>query len=321
MLPYYPPIAPYQQHTLPVEKPHRLYIEECGNPNGQPVLFVHGGPGGGCTEDARRYFDPNNYRIILFDQRGSGRSEPHAELNGNTTQALVSDMEAIRRHLKIDRWMLFGGSWGSTLSLVYAITHPERVTHLILRGIFLNRKQDIDWLFNGTGANLIFPDHWQSFLHLVPEDRRHNLVNAYHDLLTGEDEIARMAAAKAWSMWEGHCSTLEPNPAIVDAMSHPHLALSLARIECHYFVNHCFLEDNFIMNNVDKIKNIPGIIVHGRYDIVCSLDNAWTLHQAWPNSQLKIVRDAGHASSEPGIIDALVHSTREFADYDVNASS
>lgn len=313
MLLYYPSIKPYQEHHIAVSPHHTVYVEECGNPNGLPVLFVHGGPGGGCSEDNRRFFDPNVYRIILFDQRGCGRSTPHAELEENHTQALVADMEMIREQLGIEQWMLFGGSWGSTLSLVYAIHHPERVSSMILRGIFLNRKRDRDWLFSGKGANTIFPDYWQDFLSVIPTEKQHDLINAYYALLTGEDEVARMAAAKAWSIWEGRCATLEPNPDVIEAMQSPHLALSLARLECHYFVNECFMPDNFILKNVHKIHNIPGIIVHGRYDIVCNLDNAWTLHQAWPRSTLKIVRDAGHASSEPGIIDALIQSTREFS--------
>lgn len=313
MLTYFPPIKPYVTHEIAVDKPHMLYVEECGSPDGIPVLFVHGGPGGGCSEDNRRFFDPNVYRIILFDQRGSGRSIPHAELDGNNTQALVADMEIIREKLGIDKWILFGGSWGSTLSLVYAITHPERTSGLILRGIFLNRQQDMDWLFNGAGANAIFPDYWEDFLQTIPTEKHHDLVPAYYELLTGEDEVTRMAAAKAWATWEARCSTLLPNAHVVEALQSPHTAMSLARIEAHYFVNNCFLENNFILNNVEKLKNIPGIIVHGRYDIVCALENAWLLHQAWPNSQLNIIRDAGHASIEPGIIDGLVRATAEMS--------
>lgn len=313
MLTYFPAIKPYKQQFFEVEAPHRIYVEECGNPKGIPIVFVHGGPGGGCSTDNRRYFDPNVYRIILFDQRGCGRSEPHSELKNNNTQALVEDMETIRKALNIEKWVLFGGSWGSTLSLVYAINHPERTDGLILRGIFLNRPKDIDWLFNGTGANYIFPDYWDEFSKLIPQEKHSNFVEAYYQMLTGDDEVSRMAAAKAWSTWEGRCSTLEPNPDVVTAMQDPHFALSLARIEAHYFVNKCFIEDDFILSNVDKIANIPGVIVHGRYDIVCSLENAWTLHKAWPNSRLNIIRDAGHSSSEAGIIDALIHATRELA--------
>jgi proline iminopeptidase len=310
MLTLYPPIKPYHEFMLAVAPPHELYIEECGNPDGIPVLFVHGGPGGGCTEDHRRYFDPTVYRIILFDQRGCGRSTPHMELAGNTTQALIADMEKIREHLKVNRWLLFGGSWGSTLSLVYAQTHANRVIALILRGIFLNRNSDVHWLFGGSGANRIFPDFWEEFLSIIPEEQRHNPLLAYYEMLTGTDEVARMLAAKTWSSWEGHCATLEPNKHLLEVMKNPHHALSLARIECHYFMNNCFLEPNQILRNMDRIVEIPGIIVHGRYDIVCSLDNAWELHKNWPNSELHIIRDAGHSACEQGIIDALVHATK-----------
>ena len=309
MLSYYPAIKPYAEHNLKVSDIHTLYVEECGDPKGKPILFVHGGPGGGCSENYRRYFDPNVYRIILFDQRGCGRSTPHCELLDNNTDALVQDMEHIRQTLKIDQWTLFGGSWGSTLSLVYAINHPERVNGLILRGIFLNRQQDMDWLFSGKGANFIFPDAWDEFRHPVQHAKPGTEIQAYSKLLSGSDEIARMGAAKAWATFEARCATLEPNNDNIEGMQSPHLALSLASLECHYFVNKCFLEPNFIINNIEKIHHIPGIIVHGRYDIVCSLENAWTLHHAWPNSQLNIIRDAGHASSEPGIVDALIHAT------------
>jgi proline iminopeptidase len=295
---------------LDVEKPHQIYVEECGNPDGIPILFVHGGPGSGCTEDQRRFFDPNVYRIILFDQRGCGRSMPHMELIDNNTQALINDMEKIRETLQIDKWILFGGSWGSTLSLVYAQTYPSHVLGMILRGIFLNRNIDVQWLFGGLGANKIFPDFWEEFLSILPDEQRHNPLLAYYEMLTGEDEVARMLAAKTWSSWEGHCSTLEPNKQILEMMKNPHHALSFARIECHYFINNCFLEPNQILRNMDSIAEIPGIIIHGRYDIVCSLDNAWELHKAWPKSELNIIRDAGHSACEAGIIDALVLATK-----------
>ncbi len=310
MLSFYPPIKPYAVHTVSVEKPHELYVEESGNPDGVPVIFVHGGPGGGCNEDQRCYFDPNLYRIVLFDQRGAGRSTPHAELASNNTQALVSDMEQIREMLGIDRWVVFGGSWGSTLGLVYAETHPERVRGLILRGIFLNRKHDIDWLYNGKGANFVFPDFYEEFTSIINHAETIDYVSAYYKLLTGEDEVARMAAAKAWSSWEARCSTLEPDTNTVDSMTEPHTALSLARIEAHYFYNDCFLKPNQILANVHKIADIPGIIVHGRYDMVCSLENAWELNKSWPNSVLNIIRDAGHSSREPGTVDALIRATQ-----------
>lgn len=308
MFTLFPAIEPYKTHELAVESPHILYIEEVGNPNGIPILFIHGGPGAGCTPSHRTYFDPEVYRIILFDQRGAGRSKPHASLDNNTTQALVSDIEAIRQYLGIEKWILFGGSWGSTLSLVYAQAHPERVMALILRGIFLVRPEDIHWFYQ-QGASFVYPDYWQDYLQVIPESERDNLVKAYYKRLTGADEIARMSAAKAWSLWEARCATLQPNYNITDAFSDPHMALSLARIECHYFINEGFLKPNQIINDMPKIKHIPGIIVHGRYDMVCPFDNAWALHKAWPLSELKIICSAGHAASEPGITDALIHAT------------
>lgn len=310
MLTSYPAIQPYEQHMLSVAKPHQLYVEVCGNPEGMPVLFVHGGPGSGCSEDHRRFFDPNKYRIILFDQRGSGRSTPHADLSENTTQALVSDMEFIREFLGVEQWVLFGGSWGSTLSLVYAQTHPDRVAGLILRGIFLSRKHDMYWLFNGEGANYVYPDYWDEFISTVKLNGHSNYIDAYYAVLTGDDEVARMAAAKAWSTWEGRCSSLQLTQDAMQWTTDPHTALSLARIECHYMVNDCFLRPNQILDNMDKIADIPGIIVHGRYDMVCALDNAWRLHKAWPASTLQIIPDAGHSSKESGIIDALVRATQ-----------
>jgi proline iminopeptidase len=309
----YPDIHPYVQHTLAVEPPHVLHLEECGNPAGIPVVFVHGGPGAGCESYHRRFFDPERYRIILFDQRGCGRSTPHASLECNTTQALVADMEAIREHLNIDRWLLFGGSWGSTLSLVYAETHPERVLGLVVRGIFLCRPQEIQWFYQ-HGASRLFPDYWQEYLAPIPEQEHDDLLHAYHRRLTGEDEMARMAAAKAWSLWEGRTATLKPSESVIDHFGAPFTALSLARIENHYFVNDSFLEENQILRDASRLKGIPGVIVHGRYDVVCPLDNAWQLSQAWPEAKLKIIADAGHAASEPGIINALVQATDDFAE-------
>jgi len=305
----FPDIRPYVNHTLVVEPPHELHIEECGNPDGLPVVFVHGGPGSGCEEYHRRFFDPEVYRIILFDQRGAGKSTPHAELEGNTSQALVADMEAIRDHLGVDKWILFGGSWGSTLALLYAETHPERVLGLILRGIFLCRKREIDWFYQ-EGASRIFPDAWQEFLKPIPEGERHDMVSAYYARLTGDNELARMAAAKAWSHWEGRTATLKQSKAVLDHFGSPHTALSLARIECHYFVNNSFLEDDQLLRDAHKLKDIPGVIVQGRYDVICPMESAWELHQAWPEADFTIVPDAGHAASEPGIVHALVKATR-----------
>jgi len=305
MLNLYPDIEPYARHRLAVDEPHELYLEESGNPEGVPVLVVHGGPGGGCEESHRRYFDAERFRIILMDQRGAGRSTPLAELKGNRTDTLVQDMETIRQFLGIDRWLLFGGSWGSTLSLVYAETHPERVLGLVLRGIFLCRPQDIHWFYQ-EGASRVFPDYWQDFLAPVPENEHHDLVAAYYRRLTSSNELEQIQAAKAWSLWEGRCATLHPNAKVVERFSHPHVAIALARIECHYFINQAFLEPGQILQNAAKLSGIPGILVHGRYDMVCPLDNAVALKQAWPEVQLRIIRDAGHSASEPAIVDALI---------------
>ena len=308
MHPLFPEIHPDQTHRLKVDDLHELYIEECGSPDGVPVLFVHGGPGAGCEEYHRRFFDPNVYRIILFDQRGSGRSIPHASLENNTTQDLVADMEKIREILKVDRWVLFGGSWGSTLSLVYAETHPERVAGLILRGIFLCRPKEIQWFYQ-DGTSRMFPDFWEDFIHPIPEEERVDLVRAHYRRLTGDDEVARMASAKAWSLWEGRTANLVPKHEVVEFFGSPHTALSLARIEAHYFVNDCFLEPNQIIRDADKLADIPGYIVHGRYDVICPLENAFELSQAWPLAQLEIVPKSGHSASEPGTVDALVQAT------------
>jgi proline iminopeptidase len=309
----YPEIEPYAVHSLPVDAPHMLHVEECGNPAGLPVVFVHGGPGAGCEPWHRRFFDPNRYRIVLFDQRGCGRSTPHASLDGNTTQALVADMERIRVHLGIEQWVVFGGSWGSTLGLVYAQAHPERVKALVLRGIFLCRPQEIRWFYQ-EGASRLFPDQWQHFLAPIPPEERGDLVSAYYRRLTGSDEVARMAAAKAWSIWEGTTATLRPNPGVIDHFGHPFTALSLARIECHYFMHDSFLRPNQILEETGRLADIPGVIVHGRYDVVCPVENAWELHQAWPGAELHIIPDAGHSAAEPGNTDALVRATDGFAD-------
>ncbi len=266
----------------------------------------------GCDEASRRWFDPTVYRIVTFDQRGCGRSTPHASLDRNTTWDLVADMERIREHLGIDKWVLFGGSWGSTLSLAYAQTHPERVHALILRGIFLCRPQEIQWFYQ-EGASRLFPDYWEDYLAPIPQEERHDLVDAFYRRLAGADQIAQMHAAKAWSVWEGRTATLRPNGQVIERFSEPQRALSIARIECHYFVNNAFLEENQLLRDMHKIAHIPGVIVHGRYDVVCPLDNAWALHQAWPNSELSIIRDAGHAAGELGITDALVRATGQIA--------
>lgn len=312
MLTLYPEIKPYARHRLAVEAPHELYVDESGSPDGLPVLFVHGGPGAGCDEASRRWFDPTLYRIVTFDQRGCGRSIPHASLDRNTTWDLVADMERIREHLGIDKWVLFGGSWGSTLSLAYAQTHPERVHALILRGIFLCRPQEIRWFYQ-EGASRLFPDYWEDYLAPIPPEERDDLVAAFYRRLTGSDQIAQMHAAKAWSIWEGRTATLRPSHEVVERFADPHRALSIARIECHYFINHAFLEADQLLRDMPRIAHLPGVIVHGRYDVVCPLDNAWALHKAWPGSELAIIRDAGHAAGEAGITDALLRASDRIA--------
>jgi len=309
----FPDIRPYATQRLAVDPPHILHVEQCGSPDGLPALFLHGGPGAGCEPLHRRFFDPQRYRIVLFDQRGCGQSAPHADLTDNTTWRLVADIETLRVHLGIDRWVVFGGSWGSTLALAYAETHPERVLGLILRGVFLCRDRDIRWFYQ-EGASRLFPDLWEHFLAPIPAGERDDLLHAYHRRLTGTNELERLRAAKAWSVWEGSTLTLESNPHIIDQFAEARRALSLARIECHYFVKHCFMEPDQLLRDADRLRDIPGVIVHGRYDVVCPLDNAWALHRAWPEAELRIVGAAGHAASEPGIVDALVTATQDFVD-------
>ena len=307
----FPPIKPSKKHNVKVGGDHELYVEESGAQNGIPILFVHGGPGAGTSEDCRRFFDPEYYRIILFDQRGCGKSTPHLSLENNTTQDLIDDIEKIREHLKVDKWILFGGSWGSTLSLVYAQTHSDKVLGLILRGIFLCRPHDLSWFYQ-DGAKRIYPDKWQEFVDIIPQDERDNVIQAFHKRLIGQDELMRMNAAKHWSLWEAQCATLDPNPELEEQFSHPHMAMSLACIEAHYFINDCFLEADQIIRDASRIKDIPTIIVHGRYDIVCPLDNALALKDRLPHAELDIIRDGGHSAFEPGISDALLHATKRF---------
>lgn len=308
MLTLFPEIKPYTRHALVVDSLHTLYVDESGNPNGIPVLFVHGGPGAGCDSNSRRWFDPARYRIVTFDQRGCGRSTPHASLCNNTTWDLVADMERIREALGIQRWMLFGGSWGSTLSLVYAQTFPERVLALVLRGIFLCRRRDIDWFYQ-NGANRLFPDYWADYVSVIPPEERGDLIRAFYRRLTGTEPIAQIQAARAWSLWEGRVATLQPNQQILARFSDTQRALSIARIECHYFVNAAFLDEDQILRDMHRIAHIPGIIVHGRYDMICPSDNAWALHAAWPASELQLIGAAGHAASEPLIANALLEAT------------
>jgi proline iminopeptidase len=308
----YPSIRPYVSHSLAVDPPHVLYMEECGNPQGLPVVFLHGGPGAGCEPYHRQFFNPEVYRIVLFDQRGSGRSMPHAEVMANTTQALVSDIERVREHLKIDRWVVFGGSWGSTLALVYAETYPQRMLGLIVRGIFLARPQEIRWFYQ-EGASRLFPDYWADFVSPIPAAERGDLLRAFHARLMGDDEVARMAAAKAWALWEARTSMLQSRQEVVEHLAQPYTAISMARLEAHYCINQCFLAPNQILDQASRLHGIPGTIVHGRYDVICPLDNAWELHKAWPEADLKVIPDAGHSASEPGILDALVQATMTMA--------
>jgi proline iminopeptidase len=309
----YPEILPFANHRLAVDERHTLYLEESGSREGIPVLFLHGGPGSGCESYHRRFFDPSRYRAVLFDQRGAGRSLPHAELQDNSTRHLIDDIEKIRKHLGIEQWLLFGGSWGSTLALAYAEAHPERVLGLVLRGIFLCREQETRWFYQ-HGASRIFPDYWHDFIAPIPQAERDDLLHAYHRRLTGSDEVARMAAAKAWSLWEGRTASLLPDPSVINHFGDPHTALSLARIECHYFVNNAFLRPNQLLEDTPKIAEIPGIIVQGRYDLICPMESAWELHRHWPASELRIVPDAGHSAVEPGIRSALVEATDWFAE-------
>lgn len=309
---FYPSIKPYAEHHLKVDDIHELYIEECGNPSGIPVLVVHSGPGAGCDPYHRRFFDPEMYRIILFDQRGSGRSSPHAELRNNTTQHLIADIEAIRHKLEINKWALFGGAWGSTLSLLYAEKYPQHVNGLMLHSIFLGRYQEISWFYK-EGANKIFIDYWKDFTSILNEGEKENPLNAYYKRLTEGNEFARMASAKAWSLWQARCSALQPHHTLIDHFSDPRFALGLACIEAYYFFNRCFIEENQILLNIDKIQHIPTALVHGRYNMVCLLESAWTLHKALPGSEFYIIRDAGHSSKEPGIIDAIILTTKNFA--------
>lgn len=307
------PIHPYISHHLAVDDVHTLYVEECGNPKGLPVVFLHGGPGAGCSPLHRRYFDPAIYRIVLFDQRGCGKSTPHASLQNNTTWDLVADLEIIREHLNIRQWVVFGGSWGSTLGLLYAETHPESVSGLILRGIFLARDRDVQWFYQ-EGTSRLFPDHWEKFIQPIAESERSDMVGAFYRQLTGEDEMQQLRAARAWSVWEGMTATLQSNSEVVENFSNAYSALSIARIECHYFINKSWLEPDQIIRNIDKIRHIPGYIVHGRYDVICPVEQAWQLSSAWPEAKLSIIADAGHAIVEQGITEALLAATQELGE-------
>lgn len=308
----YSEIEPYRTGRLKVSPVHELYFEESGNPNGKPVVFFHGGPGGGTEAKHRRYFDPSVYRIVLFDQRGCGKSTPFASLEDNTTWHLVSDIEMLRTHLGIEQWMVFGGSWGSTLALAYAETHPSRVTELVLRGIFLLRPEEIRWFYQ-EGASWIYPDAWEPYVNHIPEAERGDLLHAYYKRLTSTNPVEQAAAAKVWSVWEGSTSCLLPSPELIARTGGDDFSLAFARIECHYFVNDGWLtEGRDILSNVDRIRKIPAVIVQGRYDVVCPAKSAWDLSRAWPEADLRIIPDAGHAASEPGIVHELVSATDKF---------
>uniref|UniRef100_B8HLL8 Proline iminopeptidase n=1 Tax=Cyanothece sp. (strain PCC 7425 / ATCC 29141) TaxID=395961 RepID=B8HLL8_CYAP4 len=309
----YPPIQPYREGTLQVSSLHTLYYEEVGNPEAPAVVFLHGGPGGGCLPLYRQFFDPQRWRVVLFDQRGCGRSTPQAELRENTTWDLVADIETLRQHLGIDQWVVFGGSWGSTLALAYSQTHPDRCRGLILRGIFMLRQQELHWFYQ-SGCSFIFPDAWEEYLKPIPPEERQDLITAYYKRLTSSDFNLRLMAARAWSIWEARTSKLIPDPNLVTDFSQDQFADAFARIECHYFVNKGFFtSDRQLLDNVDRIRQIPAVIVQGRYDVVCPMTSAWDLHRAWPEAEFIVVPDAGHSALEPGIRTSLLAATDKFA--------
>jgi proline iminopeptidase len=308
----YPAIEPNQTGFIPVTHQHKIYWEESGNPQGKPVVFLHGGPGSGTEPSHRCFFDPAAYRIILFDQRGCGKSTPHACLEENTTWDLVADMEKIRTLLKIDQWVIFGGSWGSTLALAYAETHPDRVLGLILRGIFLGTEAELHWFYQ-AGAHFIYPDAYEKYIAPIPEKERGQLMKAYHKRLTSSDPEVRKKYAHTWSAWEAAALRLIFDPSLFSQFTEEHRADAIARIECHYFLNRCFFKtDQWLLEHISAIRHIPAKIIHGRYDIVCPFHSAWQLHKAWPEAHLQIIPDAGHAASEPGITDALIRATDSF---------
>ncbi|MBK3777605.1 prolyl aminopeptidase [Azospirillum aestuarii] len=309
----FPPIDPYQTGFLPVDDIHTLYWEQSGNPRGVPVLFLHGGPGAGASPTHRRFFDPGHYRIVVMDQRGAGRSTPLGEVRRNTTELLVEDAERLRRHLGIERWLLFGGSWGSTLALAYGQTHPERCLGLILRGIFLMRKTEIDWFLHSMRT--IFPEAWATFAGHIPQEERGDLLEAYWRRLNAPDAATRMAAARVWSLYEGSCSSLLPSPELIATSAEDTHALGLARIEAHYFRSNRFTPEDKLLRDVHRIRHLPGAIVQGRYDIVCPIASADELRRAWPEADYRVVPDAGHSAMEPGIRAALVQATERFKEY------
>lgn len=315
MNPLYPPIEPTQTGLLPVSDLHQIYYEVSGNPQGRPVVVLHGGPGGGSLPVYRQYFDPSRWRIVQFDQRGCGKSMPHAELRENTTWDLVRDIETLRSHLGIEQWVVFGGSWGSTLSLAYSQTHPERCLGLILRGIFMLRQMELRWFYQ-EGTSYIFPDAWEHYLKPIPPEERHDLMAAYYRRLTSDDPATRLEAARAWSVWEASTSKLLQDTDLMSVFGQDEFATAFARIECHYFVNRGFFEtEDQLLRGVERIRHLPAVIVQGRYDVVCPMITAWELHQAWPEAELIVVPDAGHSMSEPGIRSELIGATNRFATF------
>jgi len=309
----YPEVEPYLTGTLAVGDGHQIYFEECGNPQGKPAVYVHGGPGGGSNPGQRRVFDPEKYRIILFDQRGCGNSTPTASLENNTTWDLVADMEKLREHLSIEHWQVCGGSWGSTLALAYAQTHPTKVSELILRGIFTLRKAELNWYYQGGAASL-FPDEWEKFVQPIPVAERGDMVSAYYRQLTSDDKTLQLAAARAWSIWEGSTINLLQRPQQIEHFASEDFAVAFSRIECHYFINKGFFDsDGWLIANVDKIRHLPTVIIQGRYDVCTPMTTAWDLHKALPEADFHIVPDAGHAYDEPGIADRLVRTTDAYA--------
>ncbi|MGI8705237.1 MAG: prolyl aminopeptidase [Sphingomicrobium sp.] len=311
--PLFPPIEPYKRGNLDVGDGHSLYWEYCGNTDGKPAVFLHGGPGAGISPDHRRQFNPEKYNILLFDQRGCGRSTPHASLEANTTWDLVEDIQKLRQMAGFEKWLVFGGSWGSTLSLTYAVTHPDRVTELILRGIFLFDRYELDWMYRKGGASQLYPDKWEEFVAPIPEGERDDIVEAYRKRLTGEDRDEQLRCAKAWSKWEAQIVTLLPNAHVVEEFTEDEKAIAIARIENHYMANGGWLDEGQLLREAGKLKGIPSVIVQGRHDCCTPPAAAWELHKCWPEAELEIVPDGGHLFNEPGVLDALIRATERFA--------
>ncbi len=308
----YPPIKPYESGMLDVGDGHMIYYERVGKRGGKPAVFLHGGPGGGCSDQHRQLFNPAVYDVVLFDQRGCGRSKPHANLDANTTWHLVADIERLREKFGIRTWQVFGGSWGSTLALVYAETHPDRVSELIVRGVYTVTQAELDWYYQ-YGVSEMFPEKWETFLAPIAPAERGHLINAYRKILTGSERHKLVEAAKAWSSWEGQTITLLPNSSYAASFGEDEFAVAFARIENHYFFHKCWLDEGQLLRDAHKLKGIPGAIIHGRYDMPCPLRYAWELHKAWPDASFHLIEGSGHAFSEPGILDQLIRATDRFA--------